>query len=194
MISVPVPKEITEYKEKIIFGLSFRQLICIALAIVTGIVTYLFCTFVLKLPLDISGYVVMIAALPAIALGFIRKNGLPFEKYALLFLRAQFGTCKLPYQEKALFCKVAPKKDLTKERKSNVRTKTRKNLKTEYLYAPTKGGRKKALKAARRSVKAAQQELRQAVIQAEKGAEESCSTQNRPRRYPLSAHGRRRDM
>lgn len=36
-ISVPIPKEITEYEEKIMFGLSLRKLVCFSSAVVLGV-------------------------------------------------------------------------------------------------------------------------------------------------------------
>lgn len=48
-ISVPIPKEITEYEEKIMFGLSLRKLVCFSSAVVLGVGTYFLCTKVLGL-------------------------------------------------------------------------------------------------------------------------------------------------
>ena len=83
MIEVRIPKEITEYKEKIIFGLSIRQIICFSIAIVFAIVTWIFLLPILGE--DITSYIVIFEVLPCFAIGFIRINGFNFEKYAKLF-------------------------------------------------------------------------------------------------------------
>lgn len=93
-IEVRIPKEITEYKEKILFGLSIRQLICFSSAILLCVGTYILLVNFLGLSKDIVSYIVIIEAMPLLAAGFIKKNGLTFEKYAKLFLKHKFGTKK----------------------------------------------------------------------------------------------------
>ena len=80
-ISVSIPKEITDYKEKIIFSLSLRELICLISAIILGTASYAFCTQILDLSSEITGYLVILFSAPLLAVGFIRKDKLPFEKY-----------------------------------------------------------------------------------------------------------------
>lgn len=97
-IQVRIPKEITEYKEKIIFGLSIRQLICFTLALIIGGGVFALFTIVFGMSVNIAGYFVMLFAAPVLAVGFIRKNGYPFEKYAVLMLRHFIGVRKRPYK------------------------------------------------------------------------------------------------
>ena len=75
-ISVPIPKEITEYEEKIMFGLSLRKLVCFSSAVVLGVGTYFLCTKVLGLTMDTASYIIIAEALPLMALGFIKKDGM----------------------------------------------------------------------------------------------------------------------
>ena len=56
MISVSVPKEISDYKEKVIFGLSLRQLVCGVIAVGLAVATGLLLVQVLGLSIDIAGY------------------------------------------------------------------------------------------------------------------------------------------
>ena len=56
MISVSVPKEIIDYKEKVIFGLSLRQLVCGVIAVGLAVATGLLLVQVLGLSIDIAGY------------------------------------------------------------------------------------------------------------------------------------------
>ncbi len=84
-LEVKVPKEITEYREKIMFGLSIRQLICVVIAAVVCIATYFFIRpFIGN---DLAGYFVLGEAMPIMGVGFLRINGFTFERYAMLVLR-----------------------------------------------------------------------------------------------------------
>lgn len=56
MISVSVPKEISDYKEKVIFGFSLRQLVCGVIAVGLAVATGLLLVQVLGLSIDIAGY------------------------------------------------------------------------------------------------------------------------------------------
>lgn len=62
-ISVPIPKEITEYEEKIMFGLSLRKLVCFSSAVVLGVGTYFLCTKVLGLTMDTASYIIIAEAM-----------------------------------------------------------------------------------------------------------------------------------
>ena len=78
-----VPPEITEFKEKFFFGLTVRQLICAAgallLAVPTGIYGSKF------LPKDVVEWAVFIEAVPFAAIGFFRYNDMPCEKFIKKF-------------------------------------------------------------------------------------------------------------
>ena len=75
MISVSVPKEISDYKEKVIFGLSLRQLVCGVIAVGLAVATGLLLVQVLGLSIDIAGYIIMVEVVPLMALGFVRPRG-----------------------------------------------------------------------------------------------------------------------
>ena len=42
MIEIKIPKEITEYKEKILFGLTIRQCVCAVAALAVCVPLYIF--------------------------------------------------------------------------------------------------------------------------------------------------------
>ena len=88
-LEVKVPKEITDYREKIMFGLSVRQLICVIIASVLCIVTY----FTIKpfIGNDLAGYFVLGEAMPIMGVGFLRINGFTFEKYIMIILKHEFS-------------------------------------------------------------------------------------------------------
>ncbi len=196
-ISVPIPKEITEYEEKIMFGMSLRKLVCFASAVVLSVVTYFLCTKLLGLTMDTASYIIIIEAMPLMALGFIKKDGMTFEKYFALILRHKTGINKLPYGTELVIDTIPDSIDETIERKSKYawifekdnaaaagKQLTRKKRKAAIrcreaqVFTVTKKSRKRKRKEARREIKAARQEYRAVKRRAEKAAEESSRTQN----------------
>lgn len=90
-----IPKEINDYREKIVFGLSARQLLAVAIAVVlVGATAFVLC-YLLQIDLKIVEYILIAEAMPIIAVGFIRYKGLSFEDYALIRLRHRFGVKRL---------------------------------------------------------------------------------------------------
>lgn len=88
-LEVKIPKEITEYREKIMFGLSVRQLICVAIATIICTVSYFSARpFIGN---DLAGYLVLVIAMPIMGVGFLRINGFTFEKYVMLIVKHTFG-------------------------------------------------------------------------------------------------------
>ncbi|MCL2545752.1 MAG: PrgI family protein [Oscillospiraceae bacterium] len=77
-----VPKEITEYKPKLVLGLTLRQAIGLLCAIVCGAAVFFLFRQILDFPMDIASYITMAAAFPALSVGFLRPGGLNFEQYA----------------------------------------------------------------------------------------------------------------
>lgn len=190
-IEVRIPKEITEYKEKILFGLSIRQLICFSAAIVLSIGSYMLLTKVFYLSMDAASYVIIIESIPLMAIGFVKKNGFPFEKYFALFLRHRIGRNKLLYRTELLIDKITdPNKE--SERKSKYawifekeegavsgqskpnrrEQKLNKTIRECEIFTVTKAGRKAKSKAAIRKIKKARQDYRAAKRRLKKEAKE----------------------
>lgn len=179
-IEVRVPKEITEYTEKIIFGLSIRQLFCFVLAITLGITTYLFTR--LYLGTRIAGYLVMIIVLPLFAVGFLRKNGFPFEKYAALLLRHKFGTHKRTYRTELLIDRM-PKASEKEVKKNHVfqqgqKETGSKNKRECEVFESTEKSRKRKCKETKRKIKTALEEYRQAKRATKKAIKEAKKPNN----------------
>ena len=88
-LEVKVPKEITEYREKILFGLSIRQLVCVAIAAIVCTISY----FAIRRFIgdDLAGYFVLLMAMPIMGVGFLRINGFVFEKYIAIVLNHKFN-------------------------------------------------------------------------------------------------------
>lgn len=91
-----IPKEITEYREKIVFGLSGRQLISVAAALAVVGATGFLLWYVLGINFSIVEYILILEAMPIVAFGFVRKDGMPLENYLLILFRYNFGNKKLP--------------------------------------------------------------------------------------------------
>ena len=86
-----IPKEITDYREKIVFGLSGRQLISIACALALVGFTAFVLHYLLGVSLKVLEYVLILEAMPIMAVGFIRYKGFAFEDYVLVLLGHRFG-------------------------------------------------------------------------------------------------------
>ena len=80
MIKADIPQDVTEYKEQFFFGLTIRQFVCgiamIALAVLTFLIGRNF------ISTDVLMYIVILEVAPLAAVGFMRYNGMPFEKIA----------------------------------------------------------------------------------------------------------------
>jgi len=87
MITVKVPKEIRAYKEKLVWGLTARQLIATAIAVVVCVPLYWFGRKYINE--ELLSWIVIAIALPCAGIGFITKNGMPFEKYMWAFIKQQ---------------------------------------------------------------------------------------------------------
>lgn len=189
-IEVRVPKEITEYKEKIIFGLSIRQLICFIIALLVGISTYFIANKYLGS--DIASTIVMVEVMPIFAIGFIKKNGFTFEKYIALMIRHKLGVNKRGYKTNLLINdivikNVAADKKKDKQKRSvlnvtNFKIKKDKNGDKKRreceVFEITKKSRKRKSKEAIREIKAAKQNYRAKKQGNKKTAKEGSSTEN----------------
>ena len=78
MAFVPVPRDLTKVKSKVIFNLTWRQLICFGTAAAIGIPTYFLTRGTLG---NTTAVLVMIAVmLPAFFLAMNERDGQPAEK------------------------------------------------------------------------------------------------------------------
>ena len=102
MIEIKIPKEITEYKEKFLFGLTIRQCVCAVAALAVCVPLYIFGKDFLGD--DVVGWLVILIAVPIFAFGFFRYDGMPFEKFlALLYRQKWVEPQKRKYEELPVF-------------------------------------------------------------------------------------------
>ncbi|MCM1524114.1 MAG: PrgI family protein [Ruminococcus sp.] len=89
MIKADIPQDVTEYKEQFFFGLTIRQFVCGVLMI--GLAAGTFVIGMRFIPKDVLMYAVILETAPIAAVGFLRYNGMPFEKIAQTVFEFYFG-------------------------------------------------------------------------------------------------------
>lgn len=85
---IPVPKDLTKVKSKVLFNLTKRQLVCFGGGALVGVPLF----FLLKGPLGNSSAAIcmIVAMMPFFLFALYEKNGLPLEKYLLYLIRTCF--------------------------------------------------------------------------------------------------------
>jgi len=141
-LEVRIPKEITEYREKIIFGLSARQLASTGVALGTGVGLYFFLKNIIGS--NLTTYVVMILVAPIFAFGFYRKNGMSFEKFTKLYIRHLFCVHKKKYATE-LNVDLLKKEDENNNdiKRGKITRNIEKNNRTTALYVIKEGAENK---------------------------------------------------
>lgn len=76
---VQISKDITKYKTKVYFGLTFRQII--ALGVTLAINIPLYSKLIKRFTEDTTTWIILIIALPLMAIGWLEPQGMAFEKY-----------------------------------------------------------------------------------------------------------------
>lgn len=85
---IPVPRDLTKVKSKVLLGLTKRQLICFSIAAAIGLPTF----FLLRKvgPVSAAAMGMMVLMMPMFFLGMYEKNGQPLEVILIHFIQAQF--------------------------------------------------------------------------------------------------------
>lgn len=114
MAYVPVPKDLTKVKTKVMFNLTERQLICFGAAIAVAVPVF----FLLK---DSAGssaatMLMIIVALPFFLLAMYEKNGQPLEKIIGNIIRVSvLRPKKRPYKTNNFYAVLERQEQLDKE-------------------------------------------------------------------------------
>ncbi len=84
-MEIKVNKEIMDYHESILLGLNMREILSIVVSASCAGAVY----FLLKdrLSTGITGWICLAVAAPGVVFGFIKVNGVPFEKFITSYLR-----------------------------------------------------------------------------------------------------------
>ena len=87
MIEIKINKEIRDYTESVFFGLSLRQCVFSALAILTAVLVFM----LLKplLGLETVSWVCVLAAAPPALLGFFKYNGMHAEQFIWAWIKSE---------------------------------------------------------------------------------------------------------
>lgn len=93
MAFVSVPKDLTKIKNKILFNLTKRQLICLSCAAIVGFPLYLLSKG--SLGTSTSAVLMVIVMLPFFIVAMYSKDGIPFEQIAANFVRVRFLTPRI---------------------------------------------------------------------------------------------------
>ncbi|MEY8445728.1 PrgI family protein [Enterococcus ratti] len=91
-IEVKVPKDIKEYKEKVIAGMNLKQLFCLCIAGGVNIAIALVFIAWLKIPMEITSWLMILVSIPIVSFGWFKRNGLTFEVYIKQFFKYHLST------------------------------------------------------------------------------------------------------
>lgn len=124
MAYVPVPKDLTKVKSKLLFNLTKRQLICFGGGALIGVPLF----FLLRGILSASSAAILmvLSMVPLFVMGLYEKNGRPLEKVLgdviqTVFLRPK----RRPYQTDNLYAALMRQEQMEREVQKIVRqTKT----------------------------------------------------------------------
>jgi len=83
MLHIEIPPEVRQYQEKLIGGLTARQIIAAALALLVCVPLFWFGRKVI--PDDVLGWIIILIALPIGGIGFFKFNGMTMEKILKIF-------------------------------------------------------------------------------------------------------------
>lgn len=114
MAYVPVPKDLTKVKSKVMFNLTKRQLLCFGSGALVGVPLF----FLLKNPVgnSVASMCMIVTMLPFFLLGMYEKNGRPLEKIIGNILQAAFIRPKQrPYQTNNFYAVLQRQEQLDKE-------------------------------------------------------------------------------
>ena len=131
MAFVPVPKDLSKVKTKVVFNLTKRQLIFFSLGAVVSIPIYL--GIRKAIGNDFALMVLIVVAMPFFLLGIFEKDGIPLEKYARYIIRQKFINPKIRIYKTENFYEYLNQNErsttngnrtsATKETKKEIRTK-----------------------------------------------------------------------
>lgn len=128
MAYVPVPKDLTKVKTKVVFNLTKRQLICFGSGALVGIPLF----FLAKSYMNVSTATLLMvfSMLPFFLFAMYEKNGLPLEKILYNLIQTKFIRPKIRhYQTDNFYAALERQTILDKEVKAIVRkTSTQKKV------------------------------------------------------------------
>ena len=114
MAYVPVPKDLSQVKTKVIFNLTKRQLICCAAALVVGLPLF----FLLKgsVGTSLAAFAMILVMLPCFLFAMYEKHGQPLEVVLKHVIQTKFIRPKeRPYKTENFYSLLEKQRNLEKE-------------------------------------------------------------------------------
>ena len=117
-MEIKINKDIREYTESMFFGLSLRQSIFSAIAIIVAVVIY-FCASA-KAGIETVSWMCVMGAAPFAALGFINYHGLTAEQLLVTWLKSEVIEPKrLKFESSTFYYNVLKTKVIKKKGKNS---------------------------------------------------------------------------
>ena len=111
---VPISKDLSQVKTKILFNLTARQLICFGSGILVGLPLF----FVLNklLPSSAAAVIMICVMMPFFLFGLYEKNGQPLEKVLHYYIQSRFiRPKKRPYKTENVHAALMKQAQIEKE-------------------------------------------------------------------------------
>ena len=125
MAYVPVPKDLSKVKTKVVLNLTKRQLLCFAAALVVGLPLF----FLLKgsTGTSLAAFAMILVMLPCFLFAMYEKHGQPLETVIKNILQTKFVQPKeRPYQTNNFYAVLERQRNLEKEVAAIVKGKNKK--------------------------------------------------------------------
>lgn len=125
MAYVPVPKDLSKVKTKVVFNLTRRQLLCFAAALTVGLPLF----FLLKggAGTSLAAFAMILVMLPCFLFAMYERHGQPLETVLKNIIQTRFIRPKeRPYQTSNFYAALERQRDLEKEVAAIVRGKNKK--------------------------------------------------------------------
>lgn len=125
MAYVPVPKDLSKVKTKVVFNLTRRQLLCFAAALTVGLPLF----FLLKgsTGTSFAAFAMILVMLPCFLFAMYERHGQPLETVLKNIIQTRFIRPKeRPYQTNNFYAALERQRDLEKEVAAIVRGKNKK--------------------------------------------------------------------
>lgn len=125
MAYVPVPKDLSKVKTKVVLNLTKRQLLCFAAALVVGLPLF----FLLKgsAGTSLAAFAMILVMLPCFLFAMYEKHGQPLETVIKNIVQTKFIRPKeRPYQTNNFYAVLERQRNLEKEVAAIVKGKNKK--------------------------------------------------------------------
>lgn len=141
---IPVPKDLSRIKTKVMFNLTKRQLLCFGSGAASGLPLF----FILKRSFNPSAstLIMVFSMLPFFLFAIYEKNGLPLEKFVRNIVLSRFVRSRQrPYAADNFYAAIARHNKFEKEVSAIAKaSKEQKNQRSKYISAGKQKQKSKA--------------------------------------------------